>query len=206
MTVNHRRRIMYTTCGHPGRWNDRTIQLYDKFAMDLFNGELYSDMSYTLNYDEDRVTNHTGAWIIVDNGYLPWSTMIPPLKGYTSMAEYRFSKWIESLRKDVECTFGILKGRFRILKTGIPLHGIEAADNIWLTCCALHNFILEQDGLDGPWGANQYMSEMGEHDINDVHRFVGHDAGTTYDTSGMGSGTDKTPIPSDRHSNTHIRH
>lgn len=37
LTVNHRRRIIYTTCGHPGRWNDKTIQLYDKFAMDLFN-------------------------------------------------------------------------------------------------------------------------------------------------------------------------
>lgn len=28
----------------------------------------------------------------------------------------RWSKCVESNRKDVECTFGILKGRFRILK------------------------------------------------------------------------------------------
>lgn len=31
----------------------------------------------------------------------------------------RWSKCVESIRKDVECTFGILKGRFRILKEHI---------------------------------------------------------------------------------------
>jgi hypothetical protein len=25
MTVNHRRRILYTTTGHPARWNDKTL-------------------------------------------------------------------------------------------------------------------------------------------------------------------------------------
>ena len=54
-------------------------------------------------------------------------------KSATTYAELRWSKWIESMRKDVECVFGILKGRFRVLKTGIRLHGIKAADKIWLT-------------------------------------------------------------------------
>ena len=52
----------------------------------------------------------------------------------------------ESIRKDVECVFGILKGRFRILKAGIRLHGVDNADSIWSTCCALHNLLLEIDG------------------------------------------------------------
>ena len=51
----------------------------------------------------------------------------------------------------MECTFGILKGRFRVLKNGIRVRGPAATDNIWLTCCALHNFLLEEDGLDQPW-------------------------------------------------------
>ena len=55
------------------------------------------------------------------------------------------------MRKDVECTFGILKGRWRILKTGIRLHATESVDKIWLTCCAFHNMLLEVDGLDEPW-------------------------------------------------------
>jgi len=58
------------------------------------------------------------------------------------------------MRKDVECTFGILKGRFRVLKTGIPLHGIEACDKVWYTCFALHNFLLEEDNLSEGWDVN----------------------------------------------------
>ena len=105
--------------------------------------------------------------------------------------------------EDVECTFGILKGRFRILKTGIPLHGIEVCDRVWFTCCALHNFLLEEDGLDGEWGATRYHLDVEEssHDKDDVRAFFGTKfwstsekaiaAIATHDSSGMGPGSDK---------------
>jgi hypothetical protein len=32
MTVNHRRQILSTTRGHPARWNDKTLVLFDEFA------------------------------------------------------------------------------------------------------------------------------------------------------------------------------
>ena len=57
-----------------------------------------------------------------------------------------------SLRNDVECTFGILKGRWRILKSGIRIHGVtEQPNKVWLTCCAFHNMLLDIDGLDLQW-------------------------------------------------------
>jgi len=34
-TVNHGRKILYTTHGHPGRWNDNSIVMYDKLACGL---------------------------------------------------------------------------------------------------------------------------------------------------------------------------
>ena len=55
------------------------------------------------------------------------------------------------MRKDVECTFGIMKGRFTILKTGIKLQNFELTDQVWLTCCALHNMLLFADGLYEGW-------------------------------------------------------
>ena len=55
------------------------------------------------------------------------------------------------MRKDVECTFGIQKGRFSILRTGIKLQNFEQVDQVWLTCCALHNMLLFVDGLDEGW-------------------------------------------------------
>jgi hypothetical protein len=60
---------------------------------------------------------------------------------------------LTELRKDVECTFGILKGRWRILKTGIRVHNTEVSDNIWMTCCALHN-ILREDGFPSSYEAD----------------------------------------------------
>jgi hypothetical protein len=55
------------------------------------------------------------------------------------------------MRKDVECTFGILKGRWRILKSGVYLKSAVGIDPVWFTCCALHNWLLEVDGLDEQW-------------------------------------------------------
>ena len=48
----------------------------------------------------------------------------------------------------MECTFGILKGMWQILKSGIRINGVDAVDNDWFTCCALHNWLLEIDGLN----------------------------------------------------------
>ena len=72
-----------------------------------------------------------------------------------------------------QCTFGILKGRFRILKTGIRLHDYKCVDMIWKTCCALHNMLLHVDGLDKPWdGVNmptsEYEGRFGEFDFDDM--------------------------------------
>ncbi len=33
-----------------------------------------------------------------------------------------------------------------IFKSGIRVQGIEAVEKVWLTCCALHNWLLEIDG------------------------------------------------------------
>ena len=41
-------------------------------------------------------------------------------------------------------------------KTGIPLHGIEACDKVWYTCCALHNFPLEENQLSERCDVNKY--------------------------------------------------
>ena len=73
-------------------------------------------------------------------------------------------------------------------KTGIRIHSIEAVDQLWCTCCALHNMFLHSDGLADRWEtgeASDWQGDMGLHnaaDINDVH----------YDRSGMGIGNDFT--------------
>ena len=87
----------------------------------------------------------------MDNGYLNWSCTVPPIKDATSYESIRFSEWLESMRKDVECAFGILKGRWSILRYGLRFASIEKCDKLWLTCCALHNKLLFVDGLHESW-------------------------------------------------------
>jgi Plant transposon protein len=103
--------------------------------------------------DDDSIVQreYKGCWIMCDNGYLNCPCLISPIKDPIILKERLWSEWLESMRKDVECTFGILKGRFRILKTGICLHKIESIDQLWSTCCALHNMFLDDDGLNANW-------------------------------------------------------
>ncbi len=108
----------------------------------------HGQLNFPASTSKIVTARYQGAWLMVDNGYLCWPTTVPPMKDAITDDDIWFSKWLESMRKDVECAFGILKGRFRILKTGVRVHGVEATDKIWLTCCALHNFVLEADGLN----------------------------------------------------------
>jgi hypothetical protein len=216
ITVNHRRRILATTQGHPARWNDKTLSLFDDFMQQLHHGDILDDVMFELYDRDDNGTiikqPYQGAWLLVDNGYLSHSTTVPPIKTTYKRSEIRFSAWLESLQKDVECTFGILKGRWRILKTGIRLFGVDAADKIFLTCCALQNWLLEVDGLDEKWqdGVPSYWEASADQDTDEETTTSGTGAGTVcpdavlrlqhpvqhrnYDFSGMGIGNDVLPI------------
>jgi Plant transposon protein len=170
ISVNHRRKILHTTTGHPSRWNDKTLAHFDTFIKSIKDGNIMADHQFSLlerNGTNINKRNYRGCWIMCDNGYQNWPCLMSPIKDPIEFMELRWSKWLESMRKDVECTFGILKGRFRILKTGVRFHKIESVDKLWCTCCALHNLFLEDDGLSHNW-ENGARSEWEEDlDIRD---------------------------------------
>ena len=45
--------------------------------------------------------------------------------------------------------YGIMKKRFPIFKNPIRFFQVKDIDNMWPTCCALHNWLLELDGFKG---------------------------------------------------------
>ena len=92
-----------------------------------------------------------GAYYICDGGYHKWTCMINPMKHTSVRSDRLWSEWLESTKKDVECTFGSLKSRWRFLRNGIVLQDQNSIDNVFFTCCILHNMILEFDGLDCRW-------------------------------------------------------
>jgi hypothetical protein len=77
---------------------------------------------------------------------MQWQCLICPFKAPSSAAELRWSKALESVRKDIECFFGILQGRFRILKLPLQYRQHHDIDNMFMTCCILHNIIHAFDG------------------------------------------------------------
>ena len=188
-TVTHPHQILGTTFGHPGTFNDKTLVLYDKLLRGVHEGKLFSDYEFTL-YELDKDSHvleitYIGAWFIVDNGYLNWSCTVPPIKIPLSYEEIRFSEWIESIRKDIECSFGILKRRFAILKYGIRLGSIIQCDKVWQTCCALHNRLLFYDKLDKGWESVNVESIYNEPGVRtgvpfSLDRLTRHNSESTY--------------------------
>jgi hypothetical protein len=178
---------------------------FDEFVKGIHDGDHLQDVELELlERRNGRVVpvKYTGGYVIVDNGYLRWSATVPPFKVTDRMNELRWSKWVESMRKNVECAFGILKGRWRILKTGVRVQGVEAVDKVWLTCCALHNWLLEIDGLDDDWEGRDLPStsvwegELGDVDVKGLSNNIVELATAnslpvrSFDSSGMGPGED----------------
>ena len=45
------------------------------------------------------------------------------------------------MRKDIECCYGRVKGRFRMFKGEILFKTRESIDNAWFTVCIFHNML-----------------------------------------------------------------
>ncbi len=94
--------------------------------------------------------------MICDNGYHRWPISISPYANADCASlEGYFSTNLESVRKDVECTFGILKKRWRVLNDGFYCRDINTCEKIFVTCCCLNHFLLdlvERNNVRVGWG------------------------------------------------------
>ena len=149
--VNHKRRFISVGKGHYGSVNDKTAVKYDDFIKELRERPLYRDFKYMVYDQEGNPREQTGLWVNVDGGYIK----IPQcLVGDPEILHVHMNYWttlMESERKHVECAFGILKSRFRILKLPIRMHDFDEIDEMFRTCCILHNMCLEYDHGDDEW-------------------------------------------------------
>lgn len=83
--------------------------------------------------------------LVQKKGYHKWRIMQCPNKHASDEGAVRFSQRVESVRKDVECTFGILKKRWRILKNHMLIQTKPRIDNIVFTCAIFHNMLIDYD-------------------------------------------------------------
>ena len=57
---------------------------------------------------------------------------------------------LESVQKDIEGVFGILKKRFQFLRNFNNLHKQSDVDKAFVTCCMFHNMLLDYNGWLAP--------------------------------------------------------
>lgn len=164
MTSSHSRKILHCSAGFFGSRNDKTISKHDSFIEEIRSNDIYTKFEWTMNVDENTTRVVKGVFLLCDGGYHKWAQMVCPLKHTSKLGHTLWSCQLESVRKDIECTFGILKVRFRVLQHPLPYMAKDwntyrsKIDNIVWSCCILHNMLLKHDGLEFLWTDADYLS------------------------------------------------
>ncbi|CAM9826734.1 unnamed protein product [Sphacelaria rigidula] len=165
-TVDHSGRVLAVMPGCPGSFNDKTIIRFDAAVTKIRNDGVYKNRVFYLRAGDGNMVRCTGNYLLVDNGYHKWRVLMPPTKCPSSEADVLLSRWLEKVRKDIECFFGRLKGRFRFLKLPILFREKERVDNAFFTACMLHNMLHSMDGLDKLEAGVSWSGIDGEHDAS----------------------------------------
>ena len=129
------RRILGVYGPQFGTKNDKDIVKTDPNVKKIRNG-WFKDIWWQY-YDADgSVKTERGMYLICDNAYLRWPQSMCPYVGEPiSTVEGYFLFNLESARKDVKCTFGILKKCWKILNNGLMYRYIKVCNSIFVTCC-----------------------------------------------------------------------
>ena len=141
VVVTHSKQVISVKGSYYSTVNDKNSVKCSNFISDLNNKDIYKDISYKVKtgLKEQDFVEISNCYVIADGGYLEWPATITGFPGISSdPAEYKFTDWVASVRKDVESFFGILKKRFVFFKNPITLQSIEDIDNAFYTACINH--------------------------------------------------------------------
>jgi hypothetical protein len=108
VVVDHSRRIHSVSRHFFGAANDKQIVANDPYPAAVMRGD-YRNIQYDLYDSEGNVHRCGGGYLIVDGGYPKCAGLIDPMSERMTVDSVMWSEWMESVRKDVECTFGNLK-------------------------------------------------------------------------------------------------
>lgn len=166
---DQKRRILGVSSVQYGTRNDLHIVKLDETVSKL-KTDWYKDVVWTLYDGSGLQKEDQGVYLICDGGYLRWPVLICPYK-HESCATQKgyFSSKLESVRKDVECCFGILKKRWKVLEYGLRFRDIQVCEKVFIVCAILHNMMIDDSetresnvrvgrgapaGTDGIWLRN----------------------------------------------------
>ena len=159
VTVSHDKTILFATIGHYGTRNDKTIVRFDGFVSAIHECGLYAEKTFNLYQCDGVEKEYKGYYLMCDGGYHRWRCLQCGYSQPLGESDSNYTSHIGSVRKDVECTFGILKIRFRILRSPIIYKKKVQIDNVFKFCCILHNILKANDTTEGNVEDYGYDSE-----------------------------------------------
>ncbi|XP_020907305.1 protein ANTAGONIST OF LIKE HETEROCHROMATIN PROTEIN 1-like [Exaiptasia diaphana] len=139
--VNGRRLFIDFACGFPGSMHDSRVRRCSDVYRNAENRNILTEPVENINGEE------IGPYLVGDSAYTlgPW--LIKPYpEGTRDPDEILFNKNLSSARIQVECAFGILKSRWRILQNRFDSR-IAFAIKCTVACAVLHNICI-QNGDD----------------------------------------------------------
>ncbi|XP_071700103.1 uncharacterized protein [Rutidosis leptorrhynchoides] len=103
----------------------------------------------TFPYTPFEVNGHeySKGYYLTDGIYPDWATLV---KGYSCLTEeptIKFTRFQVSARKDIERAFGVLQGRFHIIRIASRSMSVNRMRIVMECCLILHNMILEDNGF-----------------------------------------------------------
>ena len=146
--VDHDKYVQYVSCAYKGSANDVQICQNDQACLAAMHGSL-ENIEYELYNEFGEKYKCKGGYILVDGGFLNHIVFIEPDKFRLNKDSVLFSEWLESVRKDVECFFGILKKRWWWFRNGICYHDTDVLSGAFKTVCTLNNMIMLFDQNSG---------------------------------------------------------
>ncbi|XP_023755149.1 protein ANTAGONIST OF LIKE HETEROCHROMATIN PROTEIN 1-like [Lactuca sativa] len=126
--------------GVAGSNNDLNILYQSPLFDEKYHGT-GPDCSFDLN-----VEHYKHGYYLADGIYPTWAVFVKAYPYPITDKMKRFKVAQESARKDVERAFGVLKGRWAILKMSAQTLTVKKTKNIMYACIILHNMILKDEG------------------------------------------------------------
>ena len=137
VVVDHNRRVLHCSNSVHGAENDIGIALYnDDLVQKIVNGSLQKLEFYLFN-EEGQPVLTKGGYLITDGGFLKQPCFKDPDHYNYEVCYLHWSEWLESVRKGMECTFGVLQQRFRFFRSGMKCHSQKVIDGAMKTACIL---------------------------------------------------------------------
>lgn len=111
---------------------------------DLFR-DLLEDRVPEVRFHVNGVEFRKGYYL-ADGIYPEWATLVKSFKCPIEEKNIKYKRFQEAARKDVERAFGVLQGRWAILKNPARPYSVNKIRRIMYTCVILHNMITEDNG------------------------------------------------------------